>query len=232
MVHYFLLVCVLLLLAAFFIAKRGSRVSDTAGFMSWILLIFYFPVEWIVTSRMISTYSFMNQPMSDLGVERCMSHAYSLAPYHICSPLSGLMNITFIVTGILIALGAVLLHRFFGEGTGVRIATGMWIVYGLGYSISGIFPADINFAVHTIFSLPGMVLQIPAMIIIAKSIRDRMPGFSVWTYICMGLSALSLVVILIGFAPGLMQRLLYGFVWLWMIVGAIILWRTDITRRA
>src|SRR5699024_11404617 len=95
----FLLACVLLLLAAFFIAKRGSRVSDTAGFMSWIMLIFYFPVEWIVTSRMISTYSFMNQPMSDLGVERCMSHAYSLAPYHICSPLSGLMNITFIVTG-------------------------------------------------------------------------------------------------------------------------------------
>ncbi|KKK34162.1 hypothetical protein WN59_09445 [Salinicoccus sediminis] len=222
----------MLLLAAFFIAKRGSRTSDTAGFMSWILLIFYFPVEWIVTSRMISAYSFMNQPMSDLGVERCMSHAYSLAPYHICSPLSGLMNITFIVTGILIALGAVLLHRFFGEGIGVRIATGMWVVYGLGYSISGIFPADVNFSVHTIFSLPGMVLQIPAMLIIAKTIRDKMPGFSVWTYICAALSALSLVLIVIGFAPGLMQRLLYGFVWLWMIVGAIILWRTDITRRA
>ena len=92
---------------------------------------------------------------------------------------------------------------------------------------SGIYPADINFFVHTIFSLPSMFLQIPAMIIIAKSIRNKMPGLSLWTYTCMGLSALSLMVIVIGFAPGLMQRLLYGSVWLWMIVSAIILWKRD-----
>src|SRR5699024_9500270 len=132
--------CVLLGSSAFFIAKRGSRASHTAGFMSWILLIFYFPVEWVVASRVISAYSFMDQPMSDPGVESCMEHACSLAPYYICSPFSGLINITLIVSGIAIALGAGLLHRFWGEGGRTRVAAGMWVVYRLGYSI----PASIR----------------------------------------------------------------------------------------
>ncbi|WP_420876327.1 DUF998 domain-containing protein [Salinicoccus halodurans] len=89
--------------------------------------------------------------MSDLGVTECMAHAYSLAPYHICSPLSGLMNITFIITGVLITLGAILLHRFWGDSGRTGTATGMWILYGLGYSVSGIYPADINFWIYTVF---------------------------------------------------------------------------------
>lgn len=173
------------------------------GFLSWILLVFYFPAEVLVISKTTSAYNFMMQPMSDLGVTECMAHAYSLAPYHICSPLSGLMNITFIITGVLITFGAILLHRFWGDSGRTRTATGMWILYGLGYSVSGIYPADINFWVHTVFSLPGMFLQIPAMLIIAKAVRNRMPKLAVWTYICMGLSALSLIVLVIGICTGI-----------------------------
>ncbi|WP_234960357.1 hypothetical protein [Salinicoccus halodurans] len=48
-----------------------------------------------------------------------------------------------------------------------------------------------------------MFLQIPAMLIIAKAVRNRMPKLAVWTYICMGLSALSLIVLVIGICTGI-----------------------------
>lgn len=214
-----------------FISDRNREHSKKFGFLSWILLILYFPIEALVTSRTTSTYSAINQAMSDLGVTECMSHAYALAPYHICSPLSGLMNVTFIITGILIASGAILLHRFWSDGQKTGIATVMWVIYGLGYSVSGIYPADVNFWVHTLFSLPSMFLHIPAMIIIARAIRTEMPGLAKFTYICMGLSAVSLLVLFVGIAPGLMQRLLYGFVWIWMSITAIILWKRDNARQ-
>lgn len=145
MIQYYMVALILIVPAAYFIVKRKSQISKRMGFLSWILLVFYFPAEVLVISGTTSAYNFMMQPMSDLGVTECMAHAYSLAPYHICSPLSGLMNITFIITGVLITFGAILLHRFWGDSGRTRTATGMWILYGLGYSVSGIYPADINF---------------------------------------------------------------------------------------
>ncbi|WP_411843876.1 DUF998 domain-containing protein [Salinicoccus sp. HZC-1] len=227
MIQYYIITVIMLGIMLYFTAYRNRERSKKFGFLSWILLILYFPIEALVTSRTTSTYSSINQAMSDLGVTECMAHAYALAPYHICSPLSGLMNVTFIITGILIASGAILLHRFWRDGQKTGTATAMWVIYGLGYSVSGIYPADINFWVHTIFSLPSMFLHIPAMIIIARAIKPEMPGLAKFTYICMGLSAFSLLVLFVGFAPGLMQRLLYGFVWIWMSVTAIILWKRE-----
>lgn len=225
--YYFAAIFVCIISIIFIINKDRWRISKSVGFLFWIILILYFPLEAIIINETTEPYHFLTQAMSELGILSCGANTYMLAPHHICSPLAPLMNIIFIVTGILIAAGAILLHRFWGDGTRTRIATGMWVVYGLGYSVSGIYPADVNFWVHMIFSLPSMFLQIPAMIIISQAIKPAMPKLSRFTFICMIISAISLILMAIGFPPGLMQRVSYGFVWIWMSAAAIVLWKRD-----
>jgi hypothetical membrane protein len=136
-----------------------------------------------------------------------------------------MMNITFILTGVMVAAGAILLHGHWPDNRRTRFATMLWIIYGIGYMISGIYPADINFWVHAASSLPSMVVHIPAMIILAREFGRQRPKLARWTWICMALSAASLIGLMIGLAPGLMQRLMYGSTWLWMGVTAVVLAR-------
>ncbi|WP_250129845.1 DUF998 domain-containing protein [Jeotgalicoccus sp. WY2] len=105
------------------------------------------------------------------------------------------MNWTFTLTGIAVFTGAIFLHKFWPDNKKTKTATVLLVIFGLSYSISGIFPADINFLVHTFASLPGMFVQIPALIIIGRAIKSTMPKLSKWTYFCLTLNLLSLLFI-------------------------------------
>lgn len=223
--YLIVLVLLIIITAILYIYRNKSPYPVKFGLLSWMALLLYFPAEMLIISRTTKPYSIMDQAMSDLGVLSCGSDAYPLAAYEICSPMAHEMNIIFILTGMLIAAGAVLLHRFWGNSKWTVSATILFVIYGLGYTISGVFPADVNFWAHTLPSLPTMFVQLPAMYFIANAVRDKRPGLSRFTFICMIISALSLILIIIGFPAGLMQRLLYFSVWLWMGVTAIILWR-------
>lgn len=226
MLEYWIVTVILIIISAVLYTYRSkSPYPVKIGLLSWMALLLYFPLELLIISRTTKPYSIMDQAMSDLGVLSCGGDTYPLALYEICSPMAHEMNIIFILTGILTATGAVLLHGFWGSSKLTVSATILLVLFGLGYTISGIYPADVNFWAHTIPSLPTMVLQIPAMYFIASAIRDKWPGLSRFTIICLLISALSLVLIIIGFPAGLMQRLLYFSVWFWMGVTAMILWR-------
>lgn len=226
MFEYYIVTVILIIISSILYAyRKTSPFPARIGLLSWMALLLYFPIELIIISQTTKPYSIMNQAMSDLGVLSCGTDTYPLAGYEICSPMSHEMNIIFILTGILIAAGAVLLHHFWGSSKWTIAATILLVIYGLGYTVSGIYPADVNFWAHTLPSMPSMILQIPAMYLIARSIRHKWPGLARFTIICMLISTLSLILIIIGFPPGLMQRLLYFSVWFWMGITAIILWR-------
>lgn len=202
------------------------------GMVSWISLSLYFFIEYIVIRASNVPFNILKQPMSDLGVTSCGTDTYELAAYEICSPYHMLMNWTFTLTGLVIFVGAIFLQQFWPSKRGTRVATVLLVIFGLSYAASGVFPADLNFLIHTFASLPGMLVQIPALILIGLSIRTTMPKLSKWTFVCAFLSTLSLI--LLFFQPviydlpgGLLQRFLYGSVWLWMIVTGIVLWKKE-----
>mgnify|MGYP000976910506 CR=1 FL=1 len=225
MIEYLIVTAILIIITAvLYVYRNKSPYPVKIGLLSWMALLLYFPAEMLIISRTTKPYSIMDQAMSDLGVLSCGSDTYPLAAYEICSPLAHEMNIIFILTGMLTVAGAVLLHRFWGNSKWTVSATILFVIYGLGYTMSGVFPADVNFWSHTLPSLPTMFVQIPAMYFISRAIKDKWPGLARFTFICMFISALSLVLIIIGFPAGLMQRLLYFSVWFWMGVTAIILW--------
>lgn len=226
MFEYFIVTAILIIISVVLYAYRNtSPYPARIGLLSWMALLLYFPIEMIIIGQSTKPYSIMDQAMSDLGVLSCGVDTYPLAVNEICSPMAHEMNIIFILTGILIAAGAALLHRFWDSSKWTISATVLLVIYGLGYTVSGIFPADVNFLAHTLPSIPTMIFQIPAMYIIARSIRHKWPGLARFTLICMLISALSLILIMIGLPAGLMQRLLYFSVWFWMSITAIILWR-------
>lgn len=228
---YFLMsILIIAIIFATFLLRNQRVVSAKIGFICWISLSIYFIIEYIVISATTAPYNFLKQPMSDLGVTACGKDAYVIASYEICSPYHQLMNWTFIVTGIVIFVGAICLHQFWPDKRQTRIATILLVIFGLSYTISGIVPADVNFLWHTFASLPGMFVQIPALVIIGLSIRRKMPKLSLWTFVCAVISASSLVLLffqplLIDLPGGLLQRILYGAVYFWMAITAIVLWQ-------
>lgn len=216
------------------VVKGKYEFTRISGAISWMVLSAYFIIEFIVIRASTAPYNFLKQPMSDLGVTSCGENTYALAAYEICSLAHLLMNWTFVLTGIAVFTGAIFLHHIWPDNIKTKIASLLLVIFGLSYGISGIFPADTNFFIHTFASLPGMFVQIPALIIIAREIKNIMPGLSKWTYFCLVLNLLSLLFIFLQplfpeLPGGLIQRALYGSVWLWMMVtGAVLLRKTGL----
>ncbi|MGN8646796.1 DUF998 domain-containing protein [Gracilibacillus sp. HCP3S3_G5_1] len=227
---YFFMMVITILALIFALFFRKYIIAIKIGFISWILLSVYFPIEYLVIQATTAPYNFLTQPMSDLGVTTCGINTHILAPYEVCSPYHLLMNWTFTVTGIVIFVGAICLQQFWPDSKKTKIATGLLVIFGLSYSISGIFPADVSFLWHTLGALPGMVVQIPALLLIGIAIHKTMPILAIWTYISTLLTTCSLVFLFyqpsfINLPGGLLQRILYGSIYLWMTVTAIVLWR-------
>lgn len=186
-------------------------------------------IEAIVIRATTEPYSFLNQPMSDLGVTACGTDTYVLASYMICSPHHWLMNWTFFLTGLFILIGAVLLYPLWPKVRSIKTASIFIGIFGVSYGISGIVPADIDFYWHTLTALPGMVVQIPAMILISIATHKKMPRIFWWTIICTivttaALLSLFLQPVFTGVPGGLLQRILYASVYIWLTGTAIGLW--------
>lgn len=228
-ISYFFMVVITILALIFTLFFRKQIIATKIGFISWISLSLYFPIEYLIIKATTAPYNFLTQPMSDLGVTTCGINTHLLAPYEVCSPYHLLMNWTFTVTGIVTFVGAICLHQFWPNNKQTKIATGLLVIFGLSYNISGIFPADVSFLWHTLGALPGMVVQIPALLLIGLAIRKIMPKLAIWTYFSTLLTTCSLVLLFfqtsLNLPGGLLQRILYGSIYLWMTVTAIVLWR-------
>lgn len=221
----FIVICVTFLL------RHQHTIMARIGFICWISLSVYFIIDYIVIQATTVPYNFLEQPTSDLGVTTCGTDTYVLSALEICSPYHLLMNWTFTFTGIVIFVGAFFLHPFWPDNRKASMATIFLLIFGLSYTMAGIFPADVNFIWHTLSSIPGMILQIPALILIGLSIRREMPMLSLWTFISALITTSTLI--LMSLEPfielfGLLQRILYGSVYLWMVITAIVLWRKKV----
>lgn len=213
---------------------RGRAAAGLVGAVTWLPQIVYFGIEVIVESATTQPYDMRFQPMSDLGVTQCGTLTHPLAEYAICSPLHMLMNWTMAVCGTLIAVGALLLRPRFPKGRQVTAAMWLLVVFGAGNTVPGAIPADHDFVWHVVASLPGMVVQIPALYLLGRALQSGRPKLAVWTHVCATIAALSLVLLflqpVLDLPGGLVQRSLYGAVFIWCTVTAVVLLRDGVDR--
>lgn len=99
-------------------------------------------VQWVVSEAVAASawttppYSYATNYISDLGVPGCGTHYQGRT---ICSPDHALMNTSFIVQGILFAIGVVLLAATLLTGRAHRVVIALASAHAVGFLLVGLF---------------------------------------------------------------------------------------------
>jgi len=127
------------------------------GGSAWLLTLQFFVVETVAASR-FSGYSRVDDVISDLGTA--------------ASPAAGLMNASFVLQGVLIAAGALVLTPVLATSAG-RAARLLLVVAGLGVALVGVAPSDTSSTLHT-FGAGGYLFGGAAgLVALAYAVRPR-----------------------------------------------------------
>jgi hypothetical membrane protein len=128
--------------------------SAKLGACLWLLCLQFFVAEQIARMGWTGHYSMRRNFISDLG-------AYSGSSLH------WLMNGSFVLQGLLIFFGAVLLHRLLP-----RIAVILLAISGLGVLVVGLVPEDTNARLHLQGAAAHFLGGNIAIILLAKRWRS------------------------------------------------------------
>ena len=175
------------------------------------------------------SYSVVLNPISDLGNTSCSPYG----GHDVCSPRHALMNVTFVLLGIVMGSGSTLLYQEFSERRRPeRVAAFVGFlcmgIAGVGTVLVGIYPENANHAVHVtgaalaigvgnlgIFIL-GAVLSLP------ESMRRYMVLFSTVSVTALILFASHRS---FGIGDGTMERIAAYPETVWLITFGLYVWR-------
>jgi hypothetical membrane protein len=133
----------------------APRTVIIVGALAWVLATIQFvAAQFVVASAWKPPYSWSDNYISDLANTACGPFAVPHgAPAQVCSPLHGVMNTSFIVTGVLTVAGAVLLKRAWPASRLTTAALVLWVAAGVGKILVGLVPENTNVGLHLIGAL-------------------------------------------------------------------------------
>ena len=132
------------------------------GAVALLLRPTYIATEFITGAATSGGYSFVSDSISKLGEVGC-TEAY-------CSPRHEVMNGSFMVYGVLMAGGALLLATPLGPWV-----TGLLVVSGVSSYATGLAPLDQDAVLHTIAATPLFVAQPLALLLLGHRLREDQP---------------------------------------------------------
>jgi hypothetical membrane protein len=132
------------------------------GGVAWVLTLQFFVVE-AIAALQYAGYSYSADVISDLGTAT--------------SPARLLMNASFVVQGLLIAAGALLLGPGL-SGNGGRLTRVLLVVAGAGVLLVGVFPSDGNATVHAVAAGAHLLGGGIGLISLAYGMRPRSEGLA------------------------------------------------------
>jgi hypothetical membrane protein len=183
------------------------------GGLAWALTLQFFVVEAIAASR-FGGYSYSADVISDLGTADSAARA--------------LMNASFVLQGVLIAAGALLLGPGLA-GTGGRLARVLLVIAGLGVLLVGVFPSDGNATVHEVAAGAHLLGGGIGLIALAYGLRPRSEALGT-TVAVLGLVGVVSTVffaaaVFLGLGEGGMERVAAYVIPIGLTVAGIALWR-------
>ena len=176
----------------------------------------YFIVQIIASLAWTSPkYNALNNYISDLGNVNCEVFKDGL----ICSPLHGLMNLSFILLGILIILGSLLIYRGFAKKP--SLTNGIWLILisGLGFILVGLFPQDVYLRLHMIGAMFIFIAGNIGLIFLNLYSKPKIPkriNLLIFASAFMSLFAVLLLNLLP--MPGLIERIIVYPQTIWLII--------------
>lgn len=139
------------------------------GAAAWVASALLLPAQLLVAARWPEGYSVTANAISDLGVTGCGVYSEQGQQVRdVCSPWHPVFNVAMVASGALIAMGAVLLHGWWGGRSG-RSGTALLAVGGLLVAVVGLAPWDIHPGLHDGAALGQAVAQWLAMGLLAAA---------------------------------------------------------------
>lgn len=174
------------------------------GAALWLLRPAYVVLELVVAAATTGDYRLGRDTVSDLGALTCDPR--------FCSPWHDLMNATFVGSGLLLALGAVLLAPRLGG-----VVTVLLVVAGVSSAAVGLAPVDQDSGLHFLVAAPLFVVQPLALCVLGLRLRGERPRLAravLATGVVTALAALGFVLGAPG--PGVLERAA-----LWPVIVAL-----------
>jgi hypothetical membrane protein len=128
------------------LSKHIIKWHPLIGFILFVSAIQYFAVQVVVASRWSSTFNLSRDTISDLGNTTCGSFNARF----VCSPWHSLMNFSFLLLGVAMILGSLLVYPYFKQTRKTALGFSAIAIGGFGVILVGLFPENSISALHGI----------------------------------------------------------------------------------
>lgn len=188
------------------------------GPIIWVLAAEYFVAQLVVASSFISGYSWANNVISDLGNSACGHYSNRF----VCSPDHALMNASFILLGIIMASGSLLIYQEFRESRKSLVGFSLMVLAGIGSIFVGIFPENTVGVLHSTGAILALGIGNVSLIVLGLALgRVR----NIFRYYTLATGIVSLVAFLLfasgfylGLGEGAIERIASYPQTLWLIL--------------
>ncbi|HYH36284.1 MAG TPA: DUF998 domain-containing protein [Candidatus Saccharimonadales bacterium] len=192
--------------------------KETLGAFLWAMSIQYYAVQIVVAASFSGGYNWAYNTISDLGNTRCGTYGERL----VCSPSHLLMNISFVILGVTMIIGAVLLGKKFADGPMSRLGFSCVALSGIGSILVGAFPENTVSQAHVIGAALPFLLGNIGMVLLGFSLVRLPAALRILTVLCGCLGLIALILFLTHMYAGLqiggMERIVSYPLTIWMIL--------------
>jgi hypothetical membrane protein len=194
-----------------------------------LLAIQFFVAQLVVGLAWTTPYSLGKDYISDLGNTTCGPFEVGREVLYVCSPWHAVMNVSFVLFGAAMAFSVSLFARALPRSTARNLGLVLLAIAAPGPVLVGLFPEDVNLAIHKVGAGAQFICGNLAMIVLAWPIRRalRRPMLALFSFASgvVGLLATLLFVleVYLGLGIGGMERFAAypSPVWL-IVVGCLV----------
>ncbi len=201
------------------------------GSIIWLLAVQFFIAQAVVQSAWTTPFSLTQNFISDLGNTTCAPYPLDSNSY-VCSPWHAWMNASFIVLGLTILFGGVLLRTAFPRGLARLVGLTLLLLAGVGIIAVGLFPENENIALHRLGAAGHFVLGNLGMAVLGSALlqakgRQAVAVYSIVSGV-VGLLATALFITdhYLGLGIGGMERVAAYPLPLWLSLTGLSLFRS------
>lgn len=215
---------------------QASGAGVRLGALAWVLAVQFLVVQAVVAQQWPTQFSLADDVISALGNTSPCGQSADGAPLF-CSPWHAVMNVSFILIGITMSIGAILTPTAFAPGLRRTTAIGLFLLGGVGVVLVGLYPENESELVHAAGAAANFLGANLALILYGLAIpsASRRSGFKMFS-VALGVVGLAATVLFVegrylGIGLGGMERVAIYPITIWQIVAGLILSRRPAERR-
>jgi hypothetical membrane protein len=220
-----------------------SRKQMLVGGLCWIVSLQFFVAQAIAQAAWRAPYSLLDNPISDLGNTACgqwppagvgskLAQRLGAAHGYVCSPLHSVMNVSFILAGVLLLLGLYLTRKAWPNTRRTTWGFSFLVLAGLGKIVVGLAPENSSLLLHAVGGL-GIACASIGILLLGVAVRPTRRGLAAFSFAVgsVGLAGLlgGLPISILGLGHGLgaAERVADYPAFVWMVVLGIWMVRTS-----